>query len=314
MSNRSEVRNSKILSWAIDDCLKKPLGQILLEAGLISINQLEIALKEQQESGLEIGEIIALYKWVDRKTVVFFAERWKKLIQAKTKQPLIYYFQESGLLSESQIQTLLEKSEYQEKKSRFHHLVVEAGLLKQVTVDYFLTYLFGLYSPSNVPLDKPYTILKEYVRGKTDFQNSNLAKVSLMNVCLTGIKLDGSNLRKANLRDCDLSYSSLVSANLSRADLTQALLKEINFEQTNLRKANLRNANLEKAKFSQANLQEADLRNACLAGTFFEKSDLRGTKLMSEYAYEVYYDDHTVFDPDFSPQEIGWKKLDTVNS
>jgi hypothetical protein len=39
----------------------KPLGEILMEAGLISASQIEIALKEQQLYNMKIGEIFALH-------------------------------------------------------------------------------------------------------------------------------------------------------------------------------------------------------------------------------------------------------------
>ena len=43
---------------------KKPLGQLLNEAGLISAKQIEIALQEQVEiPQMKIGEILALRGW-----------------------------------------------------------------------------------------------------------------------------------------------------------------------------------------------------------------------------------------------------------
>ena len=308
---------------------------MLLEAGLISINQLEVALKEHKESGLKIGEVLVINGWVSQQTVDFFAEQWKKIIQESNKRPLIYYFQESGLLSENQVKDLLSRQEHEAKKIRFHHLVVEKNLLKQITVDYFLTYLFGFYKPSTNSLEKSYEILRNYLQGKMDFSHSDLPKVPFMNVSLTGIKLNNSNLRKANFCGANLSYSSLVAANLCRADLSQAMLKEANLEQTNLKKANLKHSNLEKANinqanlqgadlrntnlsgtslkntnFSQANLQGADLRNTDLSRTSFEFSNLQGAIIMPQNSVEVYYNDRTIFDDDFSPEEWGWKKLE----
>ncbi|MEM8830489.1 MAG: pentapeptide repeat-containing protein [Cyanobacteria bacterium P01_G01_bin.19] len=313
MTNQAEIRNSKVLSRAVSECLKKPLGQILIEAGLISINQLEIALREQQESGLSIGEMMAIYGWIDRRTTDFFADRWKEIIQKEEKKPLVYYFQESGLLTEKQVKYLLEKQRRRNSKSRFHHLVVEEGLLKQVTVDYFLTHLFGLYSPNPVPLEKPFEIIKDYVRGQTNFKNSDLEKVPLMNVSLKGIKLDESNLRKANFHESDLSYSSFVAANLSRADLSKTTLREANLGNAVLKKANLRDSNLEKSNFRAADLQEADLRDAYLKEASFEDANLQGAKLMLEYAYDVYYNERTTFDPRFSPELAGWRKLNIAD-
>ncbi len=304
------AKKLKIQRIITENCQKKSLGQILLEAGLVSIGQIELALQEQQESGLMIGEILAKHGWINQKTADFFAEQWKPLLQIETKQPLVYYFQEAALLDKQQIETLLTIHQENSEKSRFHHLVVELGYLKQITVDYFLTYLFGFYNPNVISLEKPYEILKGYVVGKKNFQNSDLRKVPFMKVTLKDIQLDGSNLRKANFHDANLSYSSLTFVNLSRADLSQAILTETNFEGASLRKANLQNSHLEQANFQLANLQEADLRNAYLAGAAFNFADLRGAKLMSEYPYEVYYNHHTCFDDSFDPQQAGWKQQD----
>ena len=300
-------KSTEMQQLLIDNCLNKPLGQILVEAGLVSIGQIELALQEQQESGLKIGEIISLHGWVNQETANFFAEQWKILIQIKEKKPLIYYFQEAALLDKQQIKTILEIQQKQQKKHRFHHLAVKQGYLKQVTVDYFLTYLFGFYNPNLASLDKPYEILKNYVQGETDFRNSDLRKAPLMSITLKGVKLDGSNLRKANFHDSNLSYSSFLLVNLSRADLAKTILTEANFEQASLRKATLQHSYLEKANFQLANLQEANLGDAYLAGASFEFADLRGAKLMSEYPYEVYYNDHTLFDTNFDPHQAGWK-------
>ena len=277
------VKDLKIQHLLIESCQKKPLGQILLEAGLISIGQIELALQEQQESGLKIGEIISIHKWINQKTVDFFAKQWKQLIQAEEKHPLIYYFQEAGLLDEQEIKTLLEIQQQSGGKSRFHHVVVKQGYLKQITVDYFLTYLFGFYNPNKASLNKLYEIIKGFIKGEKDFQNSDLRKAPLMNVTLKGIKLDGSNLRKANFYDSNLSYSSFAQVNLTRADLAKAILTEANFEQASLRKANLQQSYLEKANFKLANLQQADLRNAYLASASFEFADLSGANLKKTY-------------------------------
>lgn len=40
----------------IKDSTNKPLGQILIESGIIPISQIELALQEQQHSSLKIGE------------------------------------------------------------------------------------------------------------------------------------------------------------------------------------------------------------------------------------------------------------------
>ena len=48
---------------------KKSIGQILIEAGLISIAQLELALQEQKQNDLRIGEILVAHDWILPKTI-----------------------------------------------------------------------------------------------------------------------------------------------------------------------------------------------------------------------------------------------------
>ncbi|MEL6945166.1 MAG: low-complexity protein, partial [Bacteroidota bacterium] len=71
---------------------KRPLGEVLIEAGLITASQIEFALQLQYNSDLRIGEILASHNWIDQKTADFFAERWNKLLKQDQKKPLVYYF------------------------------------------------------------------------------------------------------------------------------------------------------------------------------------------------------------------------------
>lgn len=288
----------------------RPLGETLIEAGLISASQLEFALQLQADSKLKIGEILASHHWIEQQTADFFAEKWTELLAQKQKKPLIYYFRQAGLLDEQQVATLLREQQQREKPTRFHRLAVEQGYLKQITVDFFLANIFKIYNTNVFSFAKPYEILSRYNRGETNFRRTELSKAPLMGVTLKGIQLDGSNLREANLTSCNLSESSLIQSNLALVDLVKAILNEVNFERANLCQANLREAHLKGANFTRANLQKADLRDAYLYNTLFAGADLRGAKLPIEYSYEVFYDSKTAFDEQFQPQKAGWTRID----
>ena len=288
---------------------QKPLGEILIESGLVTAYQIELALKEQIESNVRIGEILANNGFIKQKTADFFVEKWYKRIASPNRKPLVVYFLESGLLDKKQVKRLLRKQEKYRKKIRFHNLVVEEGYLKQITVDYFIANLFNIYSSKIFSFSKPYEILKEYNKGKTDFQRSQLIKAPLRNVTLKGIQLDDSDLRDADLQSCNLSFSSLINANLTRVNLNKAVLTEVNFKQACLRQTYLKESYLEKANFQGANLQKADLRDAYLLKASFIDANLRGAKLPTEYPYDVYYNSQTSFDDDFNPVVEGWIKV-----
>ena len=287
----------------------QPLGEILIEAGLISAYQVEQALKEQKQVKLKIGTILAINGWIKQETVDFFAERWSTLIEESPKRPLVYYFREAGLLSEEQITALKTEQQKRAKKIRFHYLAVEQGYIKQTTVDFFLEQLIKTSSFKSLDFGKLHKILKDYVYGRTNFKGSELSKAPLMEVNLKGIELDGSNLKKANLRKGDLSQASLTWANLSQANLSQAVLVGVDFERACLTYANLRESNLEGTSFKQANLQGADLTNSNLEQASFVGADLRMAILPLQRYDAVYYDFRTRFAPGFDPQSLGWKKI-----
>ncbi|MEM8720482.1 MAG: pentapeptide repeat-containing protein [Cyanobacteria bacterium P01_G01_bin.39] len=288
----------------------RPLGETLIEAGLITASQIEFALQLQSSNKLRIGEILASHNWIKQQTADFFAEAWQDILAQKAKKPLIYYFRQAGLLDEQQIAKLIREQQQQVKPTRFHRLAVKRGYLKQITVDFFLANIFNIYNTNVFSFAKPYEILSRYNKGETNFRRTDLSKAPLGGVSLKGIQLDGSNLREANLSNSNLSDSSLIQSNLALVDFIKAILTKVNFERANLYQADMREAHLKQANFTKANLQGADLRNAHLFHTIFAGADLRDAKLPREYSYEVYYDSHTTFDEQFKPQEAGWKQLD----
>ncbi len=288
----------------------QPLGQILIEAGLISINQIEIAFREQEETGLRIGEILVARGWIKRTTADFFVKQWWSLVSEIDKKPLVYYFQQADLLNNEQIKALIRLQKLKRQKVRFHHLAVEQGYLKQKTVDFFLAYLFKIHDAKSISVTKLYELLKNYSQGIKDFSGSDLRKAQMMSVSLKGIVLDGSNLSRIDLSKANLSHSSLIRANLNLANLTKAILTEVNFTNTFLTQANLREAHLEKANFSSAILHGVDFQSSYLAQANFAGADLTQAKLPLDYADEVYYDKYTIFDHDFNPEIRGWKQVE----
>lgn len=290
----------------------KPLGQILIETGLISIGQIELALKEQEECSMRIGEILVSHGWIKQETVDFFGEEWLKLLEAD-KQPLVYYFKKAALLDREQINAIFKLQKLKHKKVRFHRLAVEQGYLKQKTVDFFLAYLFKIHDPKCISVAKPYEVIKDYSQGIKDFSGIDLQKAPLMSVSLKGITLDGSNLSNVDLNKANLSHSSLIRVNLNQANLTKAILTGVNFTNSFLSQANFQEAHLENANFSSAILQKVDFRASYLAQANFAGADLTQARLPLDYAYEVYYNKNTIFDHDFDPKLRGWRKTDDSN-
>ncbi|MDJ0903408.1 MAG: pentapeptide repeat-containing protein [Xenococcus sp. MO_188.B8] len=286
---------------------KPPLGEILLEAGLISIKQIRIALEEQKRCDLKIGEILAAPGWIKQETANFFAEKWSTIIQQPPKRPLAFYLLAAGLLTQEQLIILKNIQKQKNFKTRLHSLAVEQGYIKQETVNFFLRYLYNLHNIQKLSFTNLYELIKKHINGNVNFQELELSQVSLNGVRLTRVILDDSKLRQANLNNSNLSHSSLIEVDLTLADLELANLSHVNLKQAILIDVNLQNSNLEQANFQAANLQEADLRGANLRNASFAAADLRGAKFTPAYSYDVYYDNKTIFDASFNPTKVGWK-------
>jgi tetratricopeptide (TPR) repeat protein len=124
-----------------------PLGAVLQQAGLVSAEQVNQALKQQKQTygNLTIGEILALEGKINPQTADFFAERWFSLMKEQPKQPIGQYLKQAALLNEQQIQTIL--VEQQVSKRKFGEVAIAKGWLKQTTLDFFLSQLKAESSP-----------------------------------------------------------------------------------------------------------------------------------------------------------------------
>ncbi len=132
----------------------KPIGEILQEADLISIPQLEVALRDQvYNQDLRLGEILALRGWIKQDTADFFVQEWFKVINRRVEHPIGFYLKQAGLLEEQDVERILS---LQHKHSlRFGDTAVKQGLIKSNTVNFFLQNLFPsqLYHSRKAALD-----------------------------------------------------------------------------------------------------------------------------------------------------------------
>ena len=69
MESKSCNSNARILHH------HKLIEQLLLEAGLISASQIQLAKQEEKSHGMELSEIFVVRGWVKQVTVDFFAQR-----------------------------------------------------------------------------------------------------------------------------------------------------------------------------------------------------------------------------------------------
>ena len=53
----------------------KPLGIYLVEAGLLTPNQVDTALKEQQATSIRLGKVLSSRGWVNQQTIEYMMEK-----------------------------------------------------------------------------------------------------------------------------------------------------------------------------------------------------------------------------------------------
>ena len=144
MSQHYHLNNEENFPINTPDLLKqksKRLGTILREADLVSISQLDLALKDQANfPDLRIGEILAMRGWIKAETADFFVQNWSQILQNSTRQPLGQYLIQSAILKPEELEKILE--EQKQTGIRFGTIAVMQGLLKSTTLDFFLMYLF----------------------------------------------------------------------------------------------------------------------------------------------------------------------------
>jgi tetratricopeptide (TPR) repeat protein len=114
----------------------KPLGLVLQTAGLVSPQQVQIALKESlSSSSYRLGEIMARRGWITQQTADFFAEQWPQLPNQKSQQLLGQYLKAANLINDSQIETILQ--EQTTNNLKFGESAVLKGIISQTTLDFF---------------------------------------------------------------------------------------------------------------------------------------------------------------------------------
>lgn len=81
LSNHGWMKK-KTIEYVIEKVIHKQLsgngqklGSYLIESGLLSLDQIEIALREQKSSHLCLGEILASYAWISQQTIDYIMEK-----------------------------------------------------------------------------------------------------------------------------------------------------------------------------------------------------------------------------------------------
>jgi hypothetical protein len=115
----------------------RPLGMTLVDAGLIHLAQLQVALEDQKAYvNFRLGEILALRGWLKQETADFFAQEWNTLLQNQEKKRLGAYLQAAGLLDAEQVNSILK--EHIRLGVKFGSIAVLKGYISEQTLNFFL--------------------------------------------------------------------------------------------------------------------------------------------------------------------------------
>lgn len=134
---------------------KRLIGELLIEAGIISHAQLEIALADQvQFHKLKLGEVLALRGWVKPETIDFLIDFEYRRNHEFTdySKPIGYYLEKAGLLDKKQIEKIL--TEQHRKGKKFCETAVEVGFIKDKTATFFLQKVITASDKTTVEITK----------------------------------------------------------------------------------------------------------------------------------------------------------------
>ncbi|NJL51418.1 MAG: hypothetical protein HC930_02940 [Hydrococcus sp. SU_1_0] len=92
MQNSSDINDSSDSNELFVSKANRPLGEVLIEAGLITASQIELALQLQSTSNLRIGEILASHNWIEQQTADFLCRKVGKFTQAGKKETVSLLF------------------------------------------------------------------------------------------------------------------------------------------------------------------------------------------------------------------------------
>lgn len=107
---------------------------------MVSSSRLKLAFQDRLiYPNLSFDEILVVRGWVKPKTVMFFNRDWSKVVKEKQKRRLGEYLQQAALLNSEHIEWILQKQ--QKRGSRFGQIAIEQGLIRPITIDFFLSYL-----------------------------------------------------------------------------------------------------------------------------------------------------------------------------
>ena len=167
---------------------RKYIGEILQDAGLISSPQLRTALiLQSQFSDCKLGEILVAQGWLKAQTVKFLVDVFSlsQLSNYLSQQPIGYYLKEAGLLTNQQIDAIVQ--EQRKQGCKFCYLAVLEGYLRPKTADFFLNlvaekFSLGTQKQSSTEMEKTDFSVEAMIAHKNLYEEITSDTISNLNV------------------------------------------------------------------------------------------------------------------------------------
>ena len=111
---------------------EKPLGVYLLEASLVTLEQLDAALNEQQTTKARLGDTLVSQGVVSQQTIDYIMEK----VVSKSQRPLGTYLLEAGLVNQEQLDIAL--NEQKTTGARLGDILTSKDVVKPQTIEYLV--------------------------------------------------------------------------------------------------------------------------------------------------------------------------------
>ncbi len=151
---------------------KQPIGQLLVEAGLIAKPQLDLALADQKTryyQDLRLGEILALRGWVSQQTSDFFVSSWQDILDKSATRNYQIKIEKclylAGLITRNQILEISQNRTLDQ--ARLSAALLESGYIRQQTLDFFVQNL--------CVVDRPKQSLQDLIKTKENLGSQKLS-------------------------------------------------------------------------------------------------------------------------------------------
>ncbi|NJK61587.1 MAG: hypothetical protein HC921_01880 [Synechococcaceae cyanobacterium SM2_3_1] len=122
-----------------DSTVAIPIGRVLQQAGLVSLEQIKAARSDQEQSWRPLGEILAETGVIQKQTVDFFVNDWPKIQSGVKRAKLEQCLLDAGLITPEQWEDSVK--EKQQSGLGIESIFILKGWVNETTINFFREHL-----------------------------------------------------------------------------------------------------------------------------------------------------------------------------